>query len=58
MRDRDKIYEFLCVYSDDIIVASKDPKAVFNELEVTYTIKGVGEPEFFLGVSVKKFKGN
>ena len=58
MRERDNIYEFLCVYSDDIIVASKDPKAVFDELEVTYTLKGVGEPEFFLGASVGKVKGN
>ena len=58
MRERDEIYEFLCVYSDDIIVASKNPKAVFDELEVTYTLKGVGEPEFFLGASVGKVKGN
>ena len=58
MRERDGIYEFLCVYSDDILVASKNPKAVFDEMEVTYTFKGVGEPEFFLGASVGKVKGN
>ena len=58
MRERDEIYEFLCVYSDNIIVASKDLKAVFGKLEVTYTLKGVGEPEFFLGASVSKVKGN
>jgi len=44
-------YEYLAVYSDDIIVASKDPKAVYVVIQKTYTMKGVGVPEYFLGAA-------
>ena len=57
-RDKEDHYEFLCVYSDDLIVASKNPKAVYDELETIYTLKGVGEPEFYLGAAVGKMKGD
>ena len=51
-------YEYLTVYSDDLIVASKNPRKVFDTLEKVYTLKGVGPPEFYLGATVGRAKGD
>ena len=58
MKDCGTHYEYLTVYSDDIIVASKDPKKIFDELEQTYTLKGVGAPDFYLGATVGRVTGD
>ena len=42
-------YKYLTIYSDDIIVASKEPAKVFEEFKQAYTLKGVGPTEHFLG---------
>jgi hypothetical protein len=34
---------------DDILIWSKDPKAVIKSLEKTYMLKSVGIPEYYLG---------
>ena len=57
MKDCGSHYEYLAVYSDDIIVASKDPKRVYDTIQETYTMKGVGAPEYFLGAACGREKG-
>ena len=44
-------YEYLCTWVDNIVVASKDVIAILNEFETKakYTLKGVGEPSYYLG---------
>jgi hypothetical protein len=57
MKDCGTHYEYLAVYSDDIIVASKDPKSVYDIIQKTYTMKGVGVPEYFLGAACGRADG-
>ena len=57
MKDCGSHFEYLAVYSDDIIVASKDPKRVYDTIQETYTMKGVGAPEYFLGAACGREKG-
>ena len=42
-------YEYLATYVDDILVFSKHPMRIINELKKTYMLKGVGEPQYYLG---------
>ena len=44
-------YHYLCTWVDDIVVASKDAVAILNEFKTKakYTLKGVGEPSYYLG---------
>ena len=44
-------YEYLCTWVDDIIVASKNARAFLDEFttKAKYTLKGVGEPSYYLG---------
>ena len=57
MRDCGERYEYLAVYSDDIIVASKDPKEAYKIIQKHYTMKGVGVPEYFLGAACGRESG-
>ena len=45
-------YEMIATYVDDLLVFSKDPMSIINELKKTYVLKGVGEPEYYLGGNV------
>ena len=53
MRDAGDAWEYIVVYIDDIIVAMKDPKSFFDELQdpdkVSFKMKGVGSPTYHLG---------
>ena len=53
MRDAIDAWEYIMVYVDDIIVAMKDLKSFFNELQdpekVGFKMKGVGSPTNHLG---------
>ena len=46
------VWEYIVVYVDDIIVAMKDPKSFFEELQdpekVRFKMKGVGSPTYHL----------
>ena len=49
MRDAGDLWEYVIVYVDDIIVAMKDAKHFFDELQglnVGFTMKGVGKPNY------------
>jgi hypothetical protein len=45
----DDHWEYIATYVDDILSFSKDPMAVIKSLETSYVLKGVGEPEYYLG---------
>ena len=53
-KEYDNHYEYMARYVDDILVWSKDPMAVITELQKTYTLKGVGNPEYYLGGNVEE----
>jgi hypothetical protein len=41
---------------DDIIVISKEPMNVINQLKQTYILKGIGTPEYYLGGNFNNLK--
>ena len=51
MKDRGDHCEYIAVYCDDLTIASKNPKAITDELINTYEfkLKGNGPLEFLLG---------
>ena len=49
MKDMGTHYEYILVYSDDLLIISKDPHAVIGELGNTYTLKGFSFPDYYLG---------
>ena len=51
MKDCGTHYEYICTWVDDIIVSSLDPEALLLEFKTRakYTLKGVGEPRYYLG---------
>ena len=42
-------YEYVTTYVDDILVFSKDPMSIIEEIRKTFMLKGVGKPEYYLG---------
>ena len=53
-KDMGDHYEYMARYVDDILVWSKDPMKIMRELQKTYTLKGVGSPEYYLGGNVEE----
>jgi len=53
-------YEYIAVYVDDLIVASKEPMKAMDEFKQIggFKLKGVGEPEYYLGGDVEREKRN
>jgi hypothetical protein len=51
-RHPDGHYEYIANYVDDVISFSKDPMNVIEEIRKDYMLKGVGEPEYYLGGNV------
>ena len=54
MMDAGSHWEYICVYVDDLLIHSKNPMAIIEELKQRYKLKGVGYPEFFLGADIKR----
>ena len=52
MQDYGDHYEYITVYSDDILVFRKDPIVIFRVFNILLPVKVVGEPELYLGVDV------
>jgi hypothetical protein len=55
MMDAGSNWEYICVYVDDLLIHSKDPMVIVDELKQRYKLKGVGHPEFFLGADIKRW---
>jgi hypothetical protein len=45
-------YEYIARYVDDVMCFSKDPQSLMDYLRKSYTMKGVGYPQFYLGGDV------
>ena len=45
-------YEYIARFVNDVIAFSKDPMAIMNHLKKSYTMKGVGKPQYYLGGDV------
>ena len=56
IKDHGTHYEYICMYVDDILFFSKSSVTVINSLKSLYILKGVGEPEFYLGADISKAK--
>ena len=51
-------YEYIVTYIDDLLIASKDPQSLIKELELTYTLEGVGDPVYYSGADVISTSGD
>ena len=52
-----KYWEYVMIYSDDILVISAKPKRIMDHLASRYTLKkdSVKEPDVYLGAGIGKF---
>lgn len=60
MRDQGDHYEYICVYVDDLEVASKDPNSIMTVLieKYKFKLKGTGSLEFYLGCGFHRDSNN
>jgi len=49
MKNKGDHYEYIATYVDDLLVFSKDPMKIIDEIKKEYDLKGVGKPEYYLG---------
>ena len=49
MKDVGIHYEYILVYSDDLLIISKDPKKIVDQLSEKYQLKGISFPDYHLG---------
>ena len=51
-------YEYICVYVVDIVAASLDHDTILQEFRIKarYTLKGIGELDYYLGGSFGRIK--
>jgi hypothetical protein len=56
--DGSKYYEYLLVYTDDILSLSVDPKAILTMIDQHFKLKpeSVGVPTTYLGATISKFR--
>ena len=52
IRKQSDHYEYLATYVDDILVFSRDPLGIIKIIEKSYSLKGVGTPEYYLGGNI------
>ena len=49
MKKQGDHYEYVATYVDDVLVFSKDPMTILDEIKMVFDLKGVGKPEYYLG---------
>jgi len=49
MRPQRDHYEYVATYVDDVLVFSRDPMQIIEEIKEDYELKGIGRPEYYLG---------
>jgi hypothetical protein len=52
IRKKDDHYEYLATYVDDILAFSRDLMGIIEFIKKSYSIKGVGAPEYYLGGNI------
>ena len=57
-RNGNKYYSYICIYVDDILILSKDPKSFMDKLkgEVLVKPESIEEPKLYLGTDIRKRK--
>lgn len=53
MRDCGDHFEYIATYVDDLLVMSRDPIKIIDQLKKEYILKGVGTPEYYLGGDIE-----
>jgi hypothetical protein len=56
MKDCGTHYEYIATYVDDLLIMSKDPMEIIEKLKESFTLKGVGVPEYYLGGDIERVK--
>ena len=56
IKDMGNHYEYIATYIDALLITSRDPAPIIKELERTYTLKGVGDPVYYLGMDIVQTK--
>ena len=58
IRSAETHYEMILVYVDDILIFSKDPRTIMNQLGEFYELKpeSVKEPDLYLGANIEKIQ--
>ena len=56
--DGEKVYEYILVYTDDILAIGIDPKDTLRRLDHYYKLKegSVGDPDLYLGAKLRKME--
>jgi hypothetical protein len=56
--DGKEYYEYVLVYTDDILALSKDPRSILTHLDQHYLLKpnSIGVPKTYLGATISKFQ--
>ena len=44
IKDMGSHYKYIATYIDDLLIVSKNPQLMIKDLELTHTLKGVGDP--------------
>ena len=54
--DGSEYYTYICIYVDDILICSENPKKYMNDLGAAFMLKSnsVGEPNVYLGADFRK----
>lgn len=52
-RDREDHYEYIACYVDDIMIFSRNTNYLLQEIKITYSPKGVGYPEYYVGGNIE-----
>ena len=58
MRDAGDHWEYIAKYIDDLLIISKTPMEILNQLKKPkgpYNFKGVGSPEYYLGGDINVY---
>ena len=56
LRDAGSHWKYVAVYSDNLLVLSKDPVKILKGSENLYSLKRIGKPEFYFGGDVNVIK--
>ena len=48
------LYDFICVYVDDLLVTALDPVAIIASIRTLFNLKGEGFPDYYLGGNIEK----
>ena len=54
MRHAGEYYDYILTVVGDLLIYSKEPMKIIEDLETRYNLKSVGTPEYYIGADLKK----